>query len=292
MGAHGIRGLCRAILIPSCRNYYKEVVFIMNNETLEFIQEQLEYEFDEPKLQRQAFTRKSYSEEHNGAYNNEVLEFYGDKALEFIVMKKLSEYFGETTQNGKYASQKTEGQLTEIKKKLVCKKMLAHRIDIFGFKEFLFMGKGDIQQHKEDEPSVKEDLFEAILGAVAIDCNWNMQILQSVTEIMLDPDSILRDDSDNYVPLIHDWFLKEYKGSPEFKYDNSAYYDETSLLRTANEIRSNIKRDNTSHVINVQEYYQTHFKCWLDLYNKRFVAWQIWIRWCYLYRLASSRGVC
>ena len=61
MGAHGIRGLCRAILIPSCRNYYKEVVFIMNNETLEFIQDQLEYEFDEPKLLRQAFTRKSYS---------------------------------------------------------------------------------------------------------------------------------------------------------------------------------------------------------------------------------------
>ena len=58
----------------------------MNNETLEFIQEQLEYEFDEPKLLRQAFTRKSYSEEHTGAYHNEVLEFSGDKALEFITM--------------------------------------------------------------------------------------------------------------------------------------------------------------------------------------------------------------
>ena len=81
MGAHGIRGLCRAILIPSCRNYYKEVVFIMNNETLEFIQDQLGYEFDEPKLLRQAFTRKSYSEEHNGAYHNEVLEFTAIKHL-------------------------------------------------------------------------------------------------------------------------------------------------------------------------------------------------------------------
>ena len=119
----------------------------MNNETLEFIQEQLEYEFDEPKLLRQAFTRKSYSEEHNGAYHNEVLEFYGDKALEFIVMKKLSEYFGEATQNGKYASQKTEGQLTEIKKKLVCKKMLAHRIDMLDFADCLLMGKGDEAQN-------------------------------------------------------------------------------------------------------------------------------------------------
>ena len=66
----------------------------MNNETLDFIQEQLDYQFKEPKLLRQAFTRKSYSEEHNGAYHNEVLEFYGDKALEFVVMKKLCNYFG------------------------------------------------------------------------------------------------------------------------------------------------------------------------------------------------------
>ncbi|MBQ6847404.1 MAG: ribonuclease III, partial [Clostridia bacterium] len=74
----------------------------MNNEILADIQYQLEYEFDEPKLLRQAFTRKSYSEEHDGSYHNEVLEFYGDKALEFIVMKKLSEHYGELTQNGKY----------------------------------------------------------------------------------------------------------------------------------------------------------------------------------------------
>ena len=96
----------------------------MKNEILRFIQEQIEYEFDEPELLRQAFTRKSYSEEHNGEYQNEILEFYGDKALEFVVMKKLAEYYGETTLNGKYASQKTEGQLTELKKKLVCKRCL------------------------------------------------------------------------------------------------------------------------------------------------------------------------
>lgn len=85
----------------------------MNNEILAEIQYQLEYEFDEPKLLRQAFTRKSYSEEHDGSYHNEVLEFYGDKALEFIVMKKLSEHYGELTQNGKYSSKKNEGKLMQ-----------------------------------------------------------------------------------------------------------------------------------------------------------------------------------
>ena len=86
----------------------------MNNETLEFIQEQLEYEFSAPELLRQAFTRKSYSEEHNGEHHNEVLEIYGDKALEFVVMKKLSEYYGNATQNGKYAAEKTEEMNTAM----------------------------------------------------------------------------------------------------------------------------------------------------------------------------------
>ena len=35
--------------------------------------------------------------------------------------------------------------------------------------------------------SVKEDLFEAIIGAVALDSDWDMEELQEVIQIMLDP---------------------------------------------------------------------------------------------------------
>ena len=91
----------------------------MNNECIEQVQKQIDYQFDEPKLLRQAFTRRSYAQEHPGTQDNEVLELYGDKALEFIVMKKLSYYYGSDTNNGKYCSEKNEGQLTEIKKALV-----------------------------------------------------------------------------------------------------------------------------------------------------------------------------
>ena len=37
--------------------------------------------------------RRSYSKEYGGE-NNEVLEFIGDKVLDFIVVKILSEEFG------------------------------------------------------------------------------------------------------------------------------------------------------------------------------------------------------
>ncbi len=44
------------------------------------VQEQIGYEFENLDLLKQAFTRRSYTEE-NGAENNEVFEFIGDKAL-------------------------------------------------------------------------------------------------------------------------------------------------------------------------------------------------------------------
>ena len=195
---------------------------MMNNETLEFIQEQIEYRFRNEKLLRQAFTRKSYSEEHNGAYHNEVLEFYGDKVLDFIVIRKFSYRFGELTRNGKYSSEKTEGQLTEFKKKLVSKKMLAHRIDILGFQHALLMGKGDVEQNAQEDASVKEDLFEAILGAVAIDCNWNTKILEDVVDKMIDIEHYINnglEDEQNYVDLIQQWCQKKYFDLPKYKFE-------------------------------------------------------------------------
>ncbi len=190
-----------------------------NNEFLQDVQEELDYIFDNPQLLKQAFIRKSYSVEHPGTYNNEVLEFYGDRALEFVVMKKLSECYGKITQNLKYASEKTEGQLTEIKKRLVNSKMLAHRMDMLGFSQYLIMGKGDEEQNAERQDSVKEDLFESILGAVALDCEWDINTLEEVVDLMLDIEHYLQhgfDDEENYVDLIQTWCQKKYGYTPEY----------------------------------------------------------------------------
>ena len=202
----------------------------MTDKELELIQKRLEYDFDKPELLKQAFTRKSYSEEGKGEHHNEVLEFYGDKVLEFVVMKKLSYFYGEDTQDGKYVSTKTEGQLTDIKKKLICKKMLAHRIDVLGFADYLLMGKGDIGQNAQNIDSVKEDLFEAIIGAVAIDCEWDPEVLEDVLDVMLDIEHYLLngfDDDKNYVDLVQTWCQKKYKQLPtyEFVKKNSVVLD-------------------------------------------------------------------
>lgn len=99
--------------------------------------------------------------------------------------------------------------------------MLAKRIDELGFAKFLIMGKGDKKKNVQEEASVKEDLFEAILGAVAIDSNWDIDALQETVEFMLHLNHYLEngfDDENDYVLLVQQWSQKQYGKLPEYKY--------------------------------------------------------------------------
>lgn len=187
----------------------------MDNGDLQFIQNRISYRFNNLDLLQQAFIRRSYSKE-NGGEDNEVLEFIGDKVLDFIVTKWLAEKFGcflkEYDKNedfDEFACEYNENQLTEIKKNMVRKESLSQCIDMLGLADFLIMGKGDRKKHIENEMSVKEDLFEAIIGSVALDCKWDTDKIQDVVEYMLQPENYCSDnDEEDYVCAVQDWCLK------------------------------------------------------------------------------------
>lgn len=205
----------------------------MEKNDFRFIQDQIAYNFKNLDLLQQAFVRRSYSKE-NGGEDNEVLEFIGDKVLDFIVVKYLAEKYGyflsechdfdREKEFDEFASEYHENRLTEIKKKLVEKKTLAHRIDMLGLAEYLIMGKSDINNHVQEEDSVKEDLFEAILGAVALDSQWDISELQDVVEVMLTPESELEQDTiSDYVGLIQDWVSRKNKTIPLYHFEKASY---------------------------------------------------------------------
>ena len=203
----------------------------MEQKDLRFIQSQIGYEFENLDLLQQAFIRRSFSEE-NGGENNEVLEFIGDKVLDLFAVKYLTEKHGFLLSEQDYTEvdfddfscEKTEAELTEIKKLLVQKKTLANRIDVLGLSDYLLMGKGDILQNISEENSVKEDLFEAILGAIAIDSNWDMEALENATLIMLAPESILSDsDTEDYVSLIQKWSYVKTNEILSYRFEKKGY---------------------------------------------------------------------
>lgn len=204
------------------------------------IEEEIRYSFNNRDLLQQAFVRRSYSEE-KGGQNNEVLEFIGDKALDFAVVRLMIERFGKITfdkqwdefklTNPKYFQTKVgEGKFTDLKKMLVQKKTLAKCIEGLGFHKLLIMGKGDLFQDVEEQDSVKEDLFESIIGAIALDSNWDMDVITNVVKRMLDIDSFFNnesiyDNSIDYVSKLQEWTQSNGYGLPNYSYDKN--YDGT-----------------------------------------------------------------
>lgn len=175
-------------------------------EHLDDVQKKIGYWFDNEDLLLQAFTRSSYSSQHGGE-NNEVLEFLGDRVLDFYVVKVIADRFGFVKSQSDYydeendldeyciVAHKNEADFTELKKQIVSNETLAKTIDKLGLFKYMYLGDTDIEnpKFKDNLIKVKADLFEAILGAVAIDSDWNQDELQNVVEFMLQIDDFLVD---------------------------------------------------------------------------------------------------
>lgn len=171
---------------------------------LEEVQRKIDYSFNTIDLLLQAFIRSSYSAQFGGE-NNEVLEFIGDKVLDMYVtkiiadkfgfMKSQSDYYDKEEDNDEYCivAHHNEGDFTELRKTIVNNKTLAKRIDKFGFAKYLYLGDSDLDNNVVNQEKVKADLFEAILGAIAIDCDWNPDALQNSVDVMLNIDEFLDD---------------------------------------------------------------------------------------------------
>ncbi len=231
----------------------------MTEEDYDKIESLIGYEFKRRDLLQQAFTRKSYTNETNDGDNNEVLEFIGDKALDFVVVKALSEYHGEINKRDEYACDLTEGKLTELKKRFVESTMLAHCIDELDLSQYLIMGKGDKKNNVQNDTHVKEDLFEAIMGAVAIDSNWDINALQDVAELMLNIDYYLEhgfDYKDNYVMLIQQWSQKKYGELPRYAFQDTDVYRVNRMIHnyTMVGVRDTIENEDSDGPITCKLY--------------------------------------
>ena len=144
------------------------------------IQKTLGYQFSNENLLRQAFTRKSFAS-INKQQSNEVLEFYGDRILNFIVIKEFCNNYGSLDNNFELVSSKTVKELSSFNVELVRNTTLAQQILNLNFANLIRV------RYKQERNTLKHraDLFEAILGAVALDSNWNLDSMETVYKNMM-----------------------------------------------------------------------------------------------------------
>lgn len=137
----------------------------MLNNFCESIENKIGYVFTNKELLLRAFTHSSFVNEHKDAQSYERLEFLGDAILGYVVGLYLYETF----------PMYSEGKLTKIRAGVVDRKTIASIIDDLDIMKFVRVGAGNAQANVLESVKIHCDIFEAIIGAIVIDCNDDLK---------------------------------------------------------------------------------------------------------------------
>jgi len=122
-------------------------------------------EFNDLELLRQAFTHRSYLNEHRGEVqgHNERLEFLGDAVLELISTHFLYDKY----------PQKPEGELTAYRASLVNAVTCAEIAHEIGMNDFLLLSRGEAKDTGRARNILLANAFEALVGAIYLDQGYD-----------------------------------------------------------------------------------------------------------------------
>ena len=120
------------------------------------IENRIGYSFKDKMLLRKCFTHSSYAHEH-GTEDNELLEFFGDAIIEFIV----TEYLYKNSAGD-------EGKLTVKRAGVVSREPLLKAVNELGLSEFMLLGKGQ-QMNAHSDEKLFSSVYEALVAGIYID---------------------------------------------------------------------------------------------------------------------------
>ena len=136
----------------------------MEDKNFKEFQEKIQYFFSNKELLTHALTHKTYAFEAKIPVEyNERLELLGDSILSFVVAEQL------------YKSNKyfTEGELTRRRSILVNNDFLATKAKDLDLGKYLLLGKGEIKQNGDKNPTNLANALEAIIGSIYLDSDIN-----------------------------------------------------------------------------------------------------------------------
>lgn len=146
-------------------------------------------------LAEQAFTRSSYANLYGGE-SNENLEFIGDTVLGYHVVRKLCARYATLKVNEGSAAcvfRAHEKDLTALKSGIVSNATLAAIMNEWDLCRFLIVGRSDVDNRIDSRQKIKADLFEAIIGAIVVQCDWNTEVLDNVISRALPMDRLIEE---------------------------------------------------------------------------------------------------
>lgn len=128
------------------------------------LEKRIGVKFTNRDLLKTALTHRSYINENReqNIENNERLEFLGDAVLELIISDHIYKKYPE----------KHEGELTSIRSALVRTESIAEESKKMGIGQYLLLSKGEEESGGKDKEYIIADLYEAVLGAIYLDKDY------------------------------------------------------------------------------------------------------------------------
>jgi ribonuclease-3 len=127
-------------------------------------EEKIGYHFKNSRLLEQAFTHRSYLNEHRepGREHNERLEFLGDAVLELVVTEFLFAKYPE----------KDEGELTAVRAALVNTVSISAAAVALDMNDHLLLSRGESRDVGRARGIILANAFEALIGAIYLDAGY------------------------------------------------------------------------------------------------------------------------
>ncbi len=122
--------------------------------------------FQDKHLIAQAFTHRSYINEHRHvvAGHNERLEFLGDAVLELVVTEHLYHKYPD----------RPEGELTSFRSALVNTTSLSLLALALEVNDFLLLSRGEAKDTGRARQYILANTFEAVIGAIYLDQGYEV----------------------------------------------------------------------------------------------------------------------
>jgi ribonuclease III len=208
-------------------------------ETPQELTERLHLPFKNWLLLSRALTHRSYLNEHNDALeDNERLEFLGDAVMDFIVGAWLYNRYPEMA----------EGELTRMRSALVHTERFAEFARDLQLGNAMRLGRGESQGGGRDRDALLCDTFEAIIGALYLDCGidavkkFSSPLLESASD-----DILLHHKNEDPKSLFQEWAQSQGYQAPIYVTRNSSGPDHSKIFEVDVVVNGEIYGSGSGH---------------------------------------------
>jgi ribonuclease III len=183
------------------------------------------YVFTDKSLLSQAFTHRSYINEHRGenCSQNERLEFLGDSVLSLIVSAHLYKIMPNVE----------EGELSSMRAHLVDGHRCAIYLQQLKVGQYLFLGKGEQMNLGKGREGILADLFEALLGAIYLDGGFSVARDFFFRNFAGEVETALDEPHHNWKAELQDFTQKNFGEQPKYEVEKEEGPDHEKFFHVA-----------------------------------------------------------